>query len=65
MKPFTNFPLSSFLSDYNETFLEKTFHYIEYVLNEPLARATEECEDETTGTALDEFPEYFTCKLKG
>ncbi|XP_004523685.1 sodium/potassium/calcium exchanger 4 isoform X2 [Ceratitis capitata] len=46
--------------DYNETFLEQTFHYIEYVLHQPLAREGEQCETDDTGSPLDEFPEYFT-----
>lgn len=55
---------SIFISDYNETFLEQTFHYIEYVLHQPLAREGEQCETDDTGSPLDEFPEYFTCKWK-
>ncbi|XP_018797005.1 PREDICTED: sodium/potassium/calcium exchanger 4 [Bactrocera latifrons] len=47
-------------NEYNETFLEQTFHYIEYVLHQPLARDTQLCEEDTTGTPLDEFPELFT-----
>ncbi|XP_053951541.1 sodium/potassium/calcium exchanger 4 isoform X1 [Anastrepha ludens] len=47
-------------NDHNETFLEQTFHYIEYVLNEPLTRASTECETDDTSSPLDEFPEYFT-----
>lgn len=44
--------------------MEQTFHYIEYVLQQPLAREAEQCEDDTNGTPLDEFPEFFTGKCR-
>ncbi|XP_067636272.1 sodium/potassium/calcium exchanger 4 isoform X2 [Eurosta solidaginis] len=45
---------------HNATFLDQTIHYIELVLNEPFAHASDLCVDDITGSPLDEFPEYFT-----